>query len=164
MEINTQQMEALLHLQEQQSQLPRKQSSPAGGFDALLNQQLATETGAPLAPAVPGVGALYGPLHVDTPETDATVDADTAVLMEAFNQASGTLDLWDTYTTTLGNSHTDTALRDAWGMLQGIDAQMAQMRANPMRSKSPALDSLLNELEVLTTTEKFKFNRGDYIS
>ena len=30
-----------------------------------------------------------------------------------------------------------------------------------VRGKNPGLDSLLNELEVLTATEIFKFNRGD---
>lgn len=31
-----------------------------------------------------------------------------------------------------------------------------------VRGKNPGFDSLLNELEVMTATEKFKFNRGDY--
>lgn len=162
MEINTQNMEALLHLQETQAQLPRKQQGTA--FDSILNQQLNADPAVPgLDPALSRLPGMYGPIMVENPEQSEALDSDSAVLMEAFNQASGTLDMWDSYLQTLGNPTSQTALRDAWGLLQGIDAQVTQMRTNPSRSRSPELDAILNELEVLTATEKFKFNRGDYI-
>lgn len=160
MEINTQNMEALLHLQEQQAQLPRKQQNQTGGFDSLLTNQLNTVTGLPnmeLA-RTPGIQL---PIMLDESEQTETLDADSAVLMEAFDQASGTLDLWDSYRRTLGNPASNTALRDAWGLLEGIDQQVRQIRGNSVRN--PELDSILDELEILTATEKFKFNRGDYI-
>lgn len=165
MEINTQQIEALLHLQEQ-GRAPRKQSDTAGGFEALLNQQLdgKATSGIPNPPLM-GVDRpdLYSQIMVDTPAENTELDPDSAVMMAAFEQASGALDLWDSYTQTLGTSNTDTALRDAWGLLEGIDSQVSQLRANPAFSRSSALDSILNELEILTATEKFKFNRGDYL-
>lgn len=164
MEINTQQMEALLHLQEQQAQLPRKQQSPGTDFESILARQMGVDAeAAGISPAMPGMANIYPPLLLQDSDASQPVDVDTAVLLEAFDQASGTLDLWDTYKRTLATSTTDTALRDAWGMLQGIDAQVSQMRSNPLRGRSAELDSILNELEVLTATEKFKFNRGDYI-
>lgn len=163
MEINTQQMEALLHLQEQQAQLPRKQAAPATGFEALLNGQIGQEnTEAASNPAA--IAGLYPQIMFDNHHESAEQDPDAAVLQAAFEQASGALDLWDSYARTLGTSTTDSALRDAWGLLQGIDDQIAQLRDNPIRARSSALDSILNELEVLATTERFKFNRGDYIS
>lgn len=164
MEINTQQMDALLKLQEQQAQLPRKQTGQATGFEALLNRQLESN---PAQPAQDtgrlGRAEIYSQILVDEAAPGEQLDPDSAVLLEAFEQASGTLDLWDSYAKTLGTSATDTALRDAWGLLQGIDAQVAGLRDHPARGKSSALDSILNELEVMATTEKFKFNRGDYL-
>lgn len=163
MEINTQQMEALLHLQEQHAQLPRKQQNSATGFESVLAQQMGLDAGLGASQAVPGAAPVFSPLLLENTDANRAADPDTAVLLEAFNQASGTLDMWDSYKRTLAASTTDSALRDAWGMLQGIDAQVSQMRNNPLRSQNAGLDSLLNELEVLTATEKFKFNRGDYI-
>lgn len=163
MEINTQNMEALLHLQEQQAQLPRKQTGAGSGFDSLLNQRLGAENPvAQLDPALVGNAGIYSTLMLEQPEHAENLDTDSAVLMEAFNQASGTLDLWDSYRRTLGNATNATALRDAWGLLEGIDSQVNQLRNASARN--PELDAILNELEILSTTEKFKFNRGDYIS
>lgn len=167
MEINTQQLEALLQLQEQQAQLPRRSGNPAQGFDALLNDELAADianTGAvnPLA-AREAQGSMYSQMLLNTTEANEALSPEAAVLQAAFDQASGTLDLWDRYARTLGASPTDTALRDAYSLLEGIDTQVMQLRASPAASASPELNSLINELEVLAATEKFKFNRGDYI-
>lgn len=164
MEINTQQMEALLHLQEQQAQLPRKQQNPSTGFESVLARQMGLDAGPAANAALQGASPVFSPLMLDNSAANRAADPDTALLLEAFDQASGALDMWDSYKRTLAGSATDSALRDAWGMLQGIDAQVSQMRDNPLRSQNAGLDSLLNELEVLTATEKFKFNRGDYIS
>ena len=166
MEIDTQQMEALLRLQEQQAALPRKNGGQGAGFETILNQQIhGFDQAQPSAEAIMSGTAQNEALNrimFNPVGAEETVDPDTAVLQAAFDQASGTLDLWDSYTRTLGASTTDTALRDAWGVLEGIDAQVSQMRANPVVARSAALDSLLNELEIMTATEKFKFNRGDY--
>lgn len=166
MEINTTQLEALRQLQEQSSQTPRKSAGQNTGFDAILNQQLGTGLPAGLgesAIAANEQAEIYSRIMLNQGDSAGEAeDPDTAVLMAAFDQASGTLNLWDSYARTLGTSTTGTALRDAWGMLQGIDAQVAQLRDNPARAKSSALDSILNELEIMTATEKFKFNRGDY--
>lgn len=165
MEINAQQMEATPRLREQQAQPPHKQAGQGAGFETLLNQQLRTEAGAAHDPLTPGVapGQAYNPVFLENAQDQEALDPDSAVLMEAFAQASGTLDLWDSYTQTLGSSTSTAALRDAWNLLEGIESQVGQMRGNPARAQSPELDSILNELEVLAATEKFKFNRGDYI-
>lgn len=166
MEINTQQMEALLHLQEQQAQLPRKQQSgQTSGFEEILARQLEQDI-PQIAPdlAKSMFGANYANPVLESTEDAEASDPDTAVLQAAFDQASGALDLWDSYTRTLGTSTSGSALRDAWGLLEGIDAQVTRLRDNPARARSSALDSILNELEVLAATERFKFNRGDYIS
>ena len=95
-----------------------------------------------------------------TDEANPTED----VLQEAFTQASGTLDMWDSYVSTLGDAGNNGSLRQAYALLQGIDGQVASLKENTagLRGQNPGLDTLVNNLEVLATTEKFKFNRGDY--
>lgn len=166
MEINTQQMEALLHLQEQQAQLPRRNSGTAPDFGNVLNQHLASGANADALLANRALNAsradMYSQILLQGQEEDAALDPDSAVLKAAFDQASGTLALWDDYTRALGGA-APSALRDAWGFLEDIDAQVAQMRDNPARAKNPELDAIFNEIEILAATEKIKFNRGDYI-
>ena len=50
--------------------------------------------------------------------------------------------------------------------MQGIDGQVSALKTNTaaVRGQNEGLDSLVNELDVMTATEKFKFNRGDYNS
>lgn len=166
MEINTQNLEALLQLQEQQAQLPRRSNNQAQGFEALLNEQLAAEAAGGLAgsnAAQEAGAALYSQLIMETPRTES-VDPDMAVLDAAFEQAAGALDMWDRYATILGTSPANSALRDAYSLLEGIDGRITELKNNPAAGSNPALSGLLNELEVLSATEKFKFNRGDYLA
>lgn len=167
MEINAEQLEALLRVQEQQAQNARKPEGQPGVFDALLARQLSgQESGAAASPLPPGAQtALFSQILLNGAETSQATDPDAAVLQAAFEQASGTLDLWDTYAKTLGSSPADGSLREAYALLEGIDSEVTRLRRDTadMRGKNPGLDDLLNELEVLTATEKFKFNRGDYL-
>ena len=168
MEINAQQLEALLRVQEQQAQTARKPAGQPGAFDSLLAQQLSgQEAGvADASPLPPGAQAvLYSQILLNGASASEATDPDTAVFQAAFDQASGTLDKWDAYAKTLGSSATDGSLREAYALLEGIDSEVARLRQDTagVRGKNQGLDSLLNELEVLTATEKFKFNRGDYL-
>ncbi|MDE5879505.1 MAG: hypothetical protein K2G99_05735 [Desulfovibrio sp.] len=169
MEINAEQLDALLRVQEQQAQGTRKTAGQPGVFDALLTQQLAGQdagTTAQAGPLPPGAqAALYSQILLNGVGASEATDPDTAVFQAAFDQASGTLDLWDTYAKTLGSSPTNSSLREAYALLEGIDSEVTRLRQDTagVRGKNPGLDSLLNELEVLTATEKFKFNRGDYL-
>lgn len=166
MEINTQQqLDALFHVQEQQAQLARNNNTQPQGFETLLNQQLLQNNVSPQAPLAQGEGParILSEMFVNGADAGMNMDADTAVLQAAFEEASGTLELWDSYAQTLGRSSSDTALRDAYEILQGIDSRISQLRTNPMSGKNAQFDDILNELEILSVTEKFKFNRGDYL-
>lgn len=161
MEINTQQLEALLHTQEQQTQLPRKNTSQASGFDSMLAEQLAESSAVPQRLADPALtgAALFGQMIESGSRIEN--DANMAVMQAAMDQASGTLDLWDNYTRALSSPAT-ASLRDAYSLLEGIDTQLSALRSSPAMGKSATFDGIVNELEILATAEKFKFNRGDY--
>lgn len=167
MEIDTQQIEALLRQQEQQA---ASQRSRAGGasFDDILLQQLGGVEGAagnaiPLPPGAARAGLISQLLLSGTGAPQAA-NADEAVMQAAFDGASGALDLLDAYARAVDSGQAG-SLRQAYGLLEGIDRQVATLKENTseLRGLNPGLDGLLNELEILATTEKVKFNRGDYL-
>lgn len=171
MEIDTTALEALLRQQEQAAGSTSRTQAKAGAFEAALARELGVAelggpNGAPLPPGAAQAGLISSMLMSNVAETSAVEaeNADADLLQDAFAQASGTLDLWDAYTGALGSSSDKSSLRNAYALLQGIDGQVAALKDSTaaVRGKNSGFDSLLNELEVMTATEKFKFNRGDY--
>ena len=164
MNIRTEQVEALLRQQE----LAAKKTAPTGeGFGAALAQQVnlaGTEKGTSATVPPPGVqsGIVGQMLLAETEKTAA--DPVEAVMQQAMSQASGALDMWDSYISALGKPGADNSLRDAYALLQGVDTEVSALKQNaqPVLGQNPNLAGIINELEVLTATEKFKFNRGDY--
>lgn len=176
MKIKNEQLEALLRQQEQSSGTIRKSGGQGSGFEAALAEQLGLVDGGASSTAE-GTLPVGGMQTAQASQASmisqmllgATGQTDEAnptedVLQEAFTQASGTLDMWDSYVSTLGDAGNNGSLRQAYALLQGIDGQVASLKENTagLRGQNPGLDTLVNNLEVLATTEKFKFNRGDY--
>ena len=171
MKVTNDQLEALLRQQSQSSSTPRTQTAQGGGFEAALTEQLGLEN-AVATPAFSTAStgqasqaAMISQMLLGTTQTEPA-DIDEDVIQSAFSQASGTLDMWDSYVNALGSSGQGGSLREAYSLLQGIDGQVAALKTNTaaVRGQNTGLDSLVNELDVMTATEKFKFNRGDYNS
>ncbi len=168
MKITNDQLEALLRQQSQTSSTSRTQTTQ-GGFEAALTEQLGLENAAASSAfSTSSTGqtsqaSLISQMLLGTTQTEST-DVDEDVIQSAFSQASGTLDMWDSYVNALGSSNQDGSLREAYSLLQGIDGQVSALKDNTasVRGQNAGLDSLVNELDVMTTTEKIKFNRGDY--
>ncbi|MCR5563806.1 MAG: hypothetical protein K6F46_10680 [Desulfovibrio sp.] len=173
MEIDTQQMEALLRLQSLQAEQAARK--PQGGS--------AEAFGSALSEALSGAGTVQGPADGVNPLTAGAAqagmisqmllgatgqsqasDPESQLLQDAFDQASGTLDLWDQYANALSSTAAGGNLRQAYSLLEGIGDKVAQLKSDTagLRGKNTEFDSLINELDVITATEKFKFNRGDY--
>ena len=176
MKINNEQLDALLRQQEQSSGTVRKSGGQGAGFEAALAEQLglggaeASSTAGGTSPlgsmqtALASQASMISQMLLGTAQGTDEVNPTEDVLQDAFNQASGTLDMWDSYVSTLGDAGKNGSLRQAYALLQGIDGQVASLKENTagLRGQNPGLETLVNNLEVLATTEKFKFNRGDY--
>lgn len=166
MDIRTEQVQALLRQQE----LSTKKAVPSTGtgFDAALAQQVGlggTEKGASTAAPLPGMqSGIIGQMLLAESEKVSSTDPTELVMQQAFEQASGALDMWDAYVQVLGKPGAENNLREAYGLLEGVDNKVAALKqsAQPVLGQNPNLAGIVNELEVLATTEKFKFNRGDY--
>ncbi len=172
MKIGTEQLEALQR-QEQTQRKTTGGASAAGDFGALLSQELAgaeaAQSAAPVAP--PGAAGIDPLLMASSTGNVDGVDAasaDATGLDQAMAQLDGLLNNWEAYARELGQGASSGGLRGAYSMLQGIDSSLRDLKqAMPNLSDHEGhegLAAVVNELEVMAATEKFKFNRGDYAS
>lgn len=80
------------------------------------------------------------------------------------NKMDTLLTQWEKYSQALGMS--DGSLREGFGLLtairQNIQAVKEDLNSNP--NVGEKLQTMVAELDILTTTEEFKFNRGDYFN
>jgi hypothetical protein len=167
MKIRPEQLNNLLPVQGVTTGAPGGQTKATGAFeDILAEEQLRVSvenSGSAIAPPPPGTGRtdIIGNMLLGV-EEETPVSADEAVLDEAFGQVSGTLDLLDKYSASLGSAD---SLREAYSLLNDIDGKVADIEqdAARLRTQNPVLDSLLDELKTIALTEKIKFNRGDYL-
>ncbi len=79
------------------------------------------------------------------------------------NQMDSLLNMWENYAADIGSP--DSSLKNVYAHLQDISQGIKDMKqSSAFESQHPQVKSVLKELEVLTTTEMIKFNRGDYIA
>lgn len=145
---------------EQTQRRTATQSTSGQAFGEFLNQEIGKgETPAAAAAAAPplmmnpmfATGALDQVQSVD--ETGAAVAG----------QVESILDKWDSYAATLQTS--GGSLKDAYGTLDEIASGVEAIRTDEpdLAATHPDLKSIVDELDAMTATERFKFNRGDYI-
>jgi len=165
MKVRVEQLKALL----QQEQAVPKAQPKGEGFEAMLAQELRQSGGGTqgVLPPPPGTQAgVVSQMLLEAASGQAeSVDPFEDALRQSFQQASGLLDSVNAYVDALSARGADGNLKAIYPLLEGLERQMGVLKqgAAPLEAKHAGLASLINELEVLTTTEKFKFNRGDYI-
>lgn len=123
------------------------------GFGDILNQEVSreqTQTAASVAPPV--VNPLLSVQAVPSVET-STDDGMTG-------QVESLLDQWDDYAATLADP--GAGLKSASGALDRISDEVASLKEG-RTDLDPGLKSIVDDLETLAATERFKFNRGDYL-
>ena len=164
MKVRMEELNALL----QQEQVGQKVQTKGEGFEALLAKELRQPGGdvQGAVPPPPGVQAgVIGQMLLDPLAQAETLDPLEEALQQSLLQASGLLESMNAYVNALSARGTDGNLKAIYPLLEGLEQQMGALKqgAVPLEARHAGLASLINELEILTTTEKFKFNRGDYI-
>ena len=164
MKVRVEQLNALL----QQEQVAQKVQPKGEGFEAMLAKELRQPGGGAQGTLPPPPGAqagVIGQILLEPLEQAESVDPFEDVLQQSFQQASGLLDSLNAYVNALSARGADGNLKVLYPLLEGLEQQVGNLKqgAAPLEEKHAGLASLINELEVLATTEKFKFNRGDYI-
>ena len=140
------------------SEQVKTQKNRAGDFSKIFNQELNTsaqtnnQISGTAGPSSPSVSPLLSPAMLNIQQTE------TAIM----NQVDQVLTRWENYAAGLKKPEPD--LRGLYATLQDISGQIKNLKENfNLNTQKPELQSILEELEILTTTEEIKFNRGDYI-
>ncbi len=169
MNIRTEQIGALFSQQELHAKKPvSSQNSGGMSFAATFAEQAAlgdAENGIQSSVSVPPVQAsVVQQMLLNGVENISAPVMNTASTGQALEQASGALDMWDSYAQKLRMPGNEGNLRDAYALLEGIESQVSTLKAQNKDAleQNPDLANLVNELEIMSTTEKIKFNRGDY--
>ncbi|MGE4535894.1 MAG: hypothetical protein AB7D37_02330 [Desulfovibrio sp.] len=114
------------------------------------------------APPLAGYAAL------DVSATQGTDAAEASGQLSEEEQAvmknmDSLLAKWEDYADQLASGSGGDSLKQAYGVLENIETGVKQLKDDLPSDANTGLGSLVNELEVMTVTEKIKFNRGDYI-
>ena len=149
MKIRNEQMERLA-----QEQQPKAQPAAKTAFGDVLAEELGTGKAQAQVPAA-GLDALSR-LNACRPAEESTESR----LMRTMDHM---LSDFESYAETLGTGD-KTDLKSSYALLEKISASMRELRKDTpqINQDNPGLGSMVDELEVLTVTETFKFNRGDY--
>ena len=149
MKIHPDQIEGV---QPEQLQRKNKANQPGHAFGDFLNQEVAKGT--------PDAAQGVAPPPIVNPmiATEATTPTSSDAGQAAVGHVEAILDKWDNYAATLGD--TGSGLKSAYSALDEIAGEVAAIKDTNLE---PGLKSIVDELETLTATEQFKFNRGDYV-
>ena len=86
---------------------------------------------------------------------------------KAMDEIADILDVAEEYGALLAgrNGSGEVNLKSAYNLLEGISSSLAELKKSfSGLENNPALAGIVNELEVMASTEKFKMNRGDYFA
>jgi len=162
MKVRMEELNALL----QQEQAAQHAKSKGEGFEAMLAKELRQPGGGMQGtqPPLPGAQAgIIGQMFLEPLDQAESANPLEDALQLSLQQAYGLLDSMNAYVNALSAPVADSSLKAIYPLLEGLEQQMGSLKQGAIsEEKHAGLASLINELEVLTTTEKFKFNRGDY--
>jgi hypothetical protein len=147
-------------------------SPEAGVFESLLADQLQRAGGSVVSGSLVPVDASGGQsaaalalLMRQTEELNRIEGAEDTEDELVAEDLEKLLNKWDEYAGALSRQDSGD-LRGVYALLQGMSAELNDLKTarKDLLAKNSALDSLVNELDVLTATETIKFNRGDYLA
>lgn len=153
------------HLEQlrEEQQIRRKQ--PETGKTGLFGELLAKEMDKTSAAGgqVP-VARLGADLRFDPRSAGSSMGA-VPTEGRIMENMDALLDQWETYAQRLESPAQRTHLREAYSVLERISQAVSELKQDvpKLAANNPSLESMVNELEILTVTETFKFNRGDYM-
>ena len=140
-------------------------SKPETDFASMLADQVASSQGDPQILSGMIKSANIADLSALTP-----VQAIAAFSPEedkAMDEIADILDIAEEYGALLAgrDGSGEVNLKSAYNLLEGISSSVAELKKSfSGLENNPALAGIVNELEVMASTEKFKMNRGDYFA
>ncbi len=145
--------------QDQQDQASKARGKKAGNaFGDILSQEVSKDASAGKAQSVSAPIQVNPLLQTQAVGKVEPLDSDQ---IAALDKMDGLLSKWESYAGELSSS----PLRQAYGTLEEIESGLERIKEEMPEAikENPGLQGLVNDLEVLSVTEKIKFNRGDYL-
>lgn len=165
MKVNPEQIRALQEAEAAQKARQAKEGDSS--FGDLLAQEVANGAqGA--SDAVSAASPLAPPLNANALLNIGAINAvgDTNEAgQQVMAKLEGILSEWENYAARLEAPDGQVSLRGADDSLRDIESGVQDIReAWPgLHKDDPELNSVVDELEIMAVTERFKFNRGDYL-
>ncbi len=163
MKIRPEQLEALRREEELRS---RSQPDKTGKFGDMLAQEVRKSD---VQQAAEGLEAPGRTEAATGAEAVQAVDRAEAIQpqiteREVMDTLDAVLDKWESYADSLGAMRQGD-LRQAYGVLEDISSEVEGLKAaaGSLEDGGGDLQSMVDTLEIMTVTERFKFNRGDYL-
>jgi hypothetical protein len=143
----------------QLQQKNKARSATGEGFAQALAEELDSGSGAKAGAAATSTAPMA---RLDQTLQAAMLNKPTGqTLMDKMDTL---LSKWENYSQIIGTA--DGNLREGYSLLadirQDIRAVKSDLAQNPERGEG--LETMVEELDILATTEEFKFNRGDYLN
>ncbi len=145
----------LAALQLQQKNAAR--NTPGEGFAQTLAQELGAQSPASTSAAAPAAGPV---VRLDQALQAAMLQKPTE--QTVMDKMNALLSKWEDYSQIIGSE--DGNLRDGYTLLADIRQNIQEVKGDLARTPVHGLAAMVEELDILTTTEEFKFNRGDYLN
>lgn len=162
MKINT---ELLKAVQEQEINKNKPQEQNKQDFNQILNQNLSTEQESgknqKSSPQISGpsqMAALHAQIQTNSINSAGPESTETS-MREKIDQV---LSKWENYSQQLQSG--GKSLKSSFNTLEEISENVRKLQSELSESsqQDQGIKSILDELEIMTVTEKVKFNRGDY--
>ncbi|MDD4951027.1 MAG: hypothetical protein PHV85_00630 [Desulfovibrionaceae bacterium] len=130
--------------------------APEESFGDLLDKELSKTS------ARPAVAAANARPIQPLLKTEALAGVQSGTNEAVAERVDGLLDKWQAYADGLRSG---TGLREAYGLLEDISGGLKGLKDDwpSLAESEPRLQELVDELDILSVTERMKFNRGDYI-
>lgn len=159
MKITSEQLDALKQAQEHK----KADTTSPEAFQKMLAQEARRAEGAQSTSQAAlrppgGASELYATIQAN--QTGASDNHSEPTVMDKMDSV---LNRWENYAQLIGSTPPD--LRQGYQMLESISKDLGELEHTLPDSGQAAeqLRPILDELEILTMTERVKFNRGDYI-
>ena len=145
----------LAALQLQQKNTAR--NTPGEGFAQALAQELGSASSAEASTATTPIGPM---VRLDQALQAAMLQKPTE--QTVMDKMNALLSKWEDYSQIIGSENGN--LREGYTLLADIRQNIQDVKGDLERTPVQGLSAMVEELDILTTTEEFKFNRGDYLN
>jgi len=154
MKITSDQLAAL-----QLQQKNKARNTPGEEFAQALAQELESDSSSAASTATAPAGPI---VRLDQAMQTAMLNNPTEqTVMEKMDSL---LSKWENYSQIIGSA--DGNLREGYSLLADIRQNLSEVKGDLSQASGvgQGVEAMVEELDILTTTEEFKFNRGDYLN